>query len=109
MDPIYSNCNKAVTNYTTRVFNTTHELKHFNDMAKPAKKAAVKVEVLKEEIITAMKVATVECTVEETAVVTPVVAESSVDELVKTDTEVAVQEEPKKKRTSKKKKTTTEE
>lgn len=109
MDPIYSNCNKAVTNYTARVFRTTHELKHFNDMAKPVKKAAVKIEVLKEEVITAMEAVTAEHTVEETAVVTPAVDEASVNKLVKTDTEVTAQVEPKKKRTSKKKKAATEE
>lgn len=109
MDPIYSNCNNAVTNYTARVFNTTHELKHFNDMAKPAKKAAVKVEVLKEEVIKAAEVATVDCKVEETVTVTPAAAEPAVVELVKADTEVPAQEAPKKKRTSKKKKATTEE
>lgn len=109
MDPIYSNCNSAVTNYTARVFNTTHELKHFNDMAKPAKKAAVKVEVLKEEVIKAAEVATVDCKVEETVTVTPAATEPSAVELVKADTEVQAQEAPKKKRTSKKKKATTEE
>ena len=106
MNPIYSNCNSAVTSYTARVFNTAHELNHFNDTAKPAKKkASVKIEVLKEEVIKATEVATADYAVEETAVVTPEVTEPS----TKADAEVTAQKEPKKKRTSRKKKTTTEE
>lgn len=105
MDPIYSNCNKAMTNYTARVFTSDHELKHFNNVMKPTEnKVSVKVEVLKEKVIqsdaelvkpVALEVAKAETTAVETAAVVA--------------SEVKEQEAPKKKRTAKKKKAAAEE
>lgn len=105
MDPIYSNCNKAMTNYTARVFTSAHELKHFNNAIKSTgNKASVKVEVLKEKVIqpdiepvepVVLEVVTEETTVVETSAVV--------------ESEVKDQEAPKKKRTAKKKKAAAEE
>lgn len=109
MDPIYSNYNKAVTNYTSRVFSNVHEIAHFNSL-KTAHKCKVEAKILKETIISEPKeVTVVEDKVAPTAVeIVDAPATVAAELEVPAEESVSKTETPKKKRTTRKKKAETE-